>query len=331
LVSILLLSAATSKLSLLPLCAILLFLSAWPLLRSAPSAIAFQLVAATASPWIVFYLPITLWTWAQSGSPFGPVLAGVFGSSIYSLRWLEQIFRLTRELTQSAVVAVQHTVLGYSPLIWLAVIGAILCTDLSKATRLALIGLLALQCILIYTLLPYDARYLGGFHYGLLIAFASFATPAIQDRLDSSRSVTAMCAIFLLPWLGIQIYFAKQFFPVSLGLETESAFLQRYVAFYADYVKLDRLLSKDTVLLASDRLSAVYAPRAIFFDAADIPPGKQTALFAPPDKMRNVRALGGVTLGDPIYENPQAVSATFRTPGRAAVIAPLQVLKFMRD
>jgi hypothetical protein len=211
------------------------------------------------------------------------------------------------------------------------VIGAILCTDLSRATRLALIGLLALQCILIYTLLPYDARYLGGFHYGLLIAFASFATPAIQDRLDSSRSVTAMGAIFLLPWLGIQVYFAKQFFPVSLGLETESAFLQRYVAFYTDYVKLDRLLSKDTVLLASDRLSAVYAPRAIFFDAADIPPGKQMALFAPPDKMRNVRALGGVTLGDPIYENPQAVSVTFRTPGRAAVIAPLQVLKFIRD
>ena len=80
----------------------------------------------------------------------------------------------------------------------------------------------------------------------------------------------------------------KTIFPSCAGLEEKSDFYERYVAFYADYVKLARLLSKDTVLLVPGiRLSAAYAPKPIFFDAADLPPGKQTVLFAPPETIEN--------------------------------------------
>ena len=60
-------------------------------------------------------------------------------------------------------------------------IGAIAATDLSRQTRVALIGIFALQCMLIYWLLPYDVRFLGGMHYGLLVVFASFVTPEIRN------------------------------------------------------------------------------------------------------------------------------------------------------
>ena len=197
------------------------------------------------------------------------------------------------------MTVIEYIAVGYSPLVWLGVIGAIFGTDLTKATRATRL-FFVLQCTLIYWLLPYDARFLGGLHYGLLIVFAAFVTRDIQDRLASVRTVATTCALFLFPWLGIQIYYAKQFFPVSLGLE-KAAFYERDVAFYADYIKLDQLLPKDTVLFVQGfRLDAAFAPRPVFFDRADLPQGKRVVLFASPDTVRATRAdFGWVESGFP--------------------------------
>jgi hypothetical protein len=333
LLSVLLLSSAASKISLLPLCAVLLCVAAWSILRSARPPVGMQVAIALAVPWIIFYCPIVLWTWAHSGSPFGPLFAGAFASSIYPDNWARETFQATRDANQPPLMTVmQYTAVGYSPLVWLGVIGAVFGTDLTKATRAKLGCFFALQSVLIYWLLPYDARFFGGLHYGLLIAFASFATRDIQHRFASPRFVASACAMFLLPWLGIQIYYAKQFFPVSLGLE-KVAFYARYVAFYADYIKLDQLLSKDTVLLVQDfRLDAVYAPRPIFFDPADLPPGKPVVLFATPDTVRAAAAsIDYGRVGDLLYENASAIAETYRTPGKLPMMEPLQVVKFIRD
>lgn len=333
LLSVLLLSASASKISLLPLCAVVLCVAAWPILRLARPPVDWQVVVALAAPWIIFYFPIMLWTLAQSGSPFGPVLAGVFTSSIHPNNWAHEVFQSTRDASQPSLMRmIYYIAAGYSPLVWLGVIGATFGTDLTKATRAQLGCFFALQCVLIYWFLPYDARFLGGLHYGLLIAFASFVARDIQDRFASVRSVATACAMFLLPWLGIQIYYAKQFFPVALGLE-KSAFYQRYVAFYADYMKLDQLLSKDTVLLVQGfRLDAVYAPRPVFFDRADLPQGRPVVLFASPDTIRaTVGSLGGYKLSDLLYENAQAVVTTYRSPGRLPMVGPLQVVKLIRE
>src|SRR5262249_52492071 len=168
----------------------------------------------------------------------------------------------------------QYFVIDYSPLVWLGVVDAIIATDLSAHTRLALAALLGLQGALIYWLLAYDARFLGGLHYGLIIVFGALVRRDIWYCFRSPSYIVAGCVLFLIPWLGIQIYYAKQFFPVSLGL-AKRAFYQRYVAFYSDFLELDRLLSKDTVILVKDfRLGAAYAPRPVFFDTADLPPGR---------------------------------------------------------
>lgn len=333
LLSLFLLSAATSKISLLPLCGVILCVAAWPILRSAPAQLRSQVTIALAAPWIIFYCPIVLETWAQSGSPFGPVLSGAFASSIYPDNWAHETFQSTRAANRLPLMTlIQYTAIGYSPLVWLGVIGAIFGTDLTKDTRTKLGCFFALQCTLIYWLLPYEARFLGGVHYGLLIAWASFVVRDIQDRFASARFVTSASAAFLLPWLGIQIYYAKQFFPVSLGLE-KAAFYRRNVAFYADYVRLNQLLTEDTVLLVQDfRLDAVYAPRPVFFDRADLPPGKPVALFATPDTVRAVAAsFDGGRVGDLLYENAAAVAVIYRTPGKLPMTEPLQVVKFIRD
>jgi len=290
-----------------------------------------KVVIALAAPWVIFYCPIAFWTWSQSGSPFGPVLA--IASSIYPASWAQGIFQSTRDANQLALMTfTQHTAIGYSPLVWFGVIGAIFGTDLSKHIRTIFGCLFVMQCTLIYWLLPHDARFLGGLHYGLVIAFAAFVAHDIRNLLASKRTVAAACAILLIPWLGIQSYYAEQFVPVSLGQE-KTAFYERSVPFYADYVKLDQILPKDTVLLVQDfRLDAAYAPRPVFFDYADLPRGKRAVLFA---RAETVRAAGTSSSrhksGDLIYENLQAVAVTYRTPGKAPWIDALQVATLRTD
>lgn len=180
--------------------------------------------------------------------------------------------------------------------------------------------------------MPHDPRYLGGIHYGLLIVFASHASRKLQNVLASTRSAVVGCTIFLLPWLAIQSYYAKQFVPVSLGLE-KAAFFERYIALYNDFVKLDRLIPKDTVILSEDyRLSSVYVPRPIFFDPSDLPPGKRTVvlLFGHLEAQRGA-SISGLKLGEVIYSNPRAVIATYRTPGRSPITDWIQVIQLQRE
>jgi hypothetical protein len=315
--SIFLLCAATSKVTLVPLSGILLCVGVWPLLKRVSVPVRLRIALAVVIPWIVFYCPIAWWTWRHSGSPFGPILAAAFESPVYSSSWVQDTFQVEKDTGRLPLFMVRNAALGYSPLIWLGAIGAILAPDLARSRRLILGCLLTLQCILIYWFLPYDVRYLS-LHYGLFIVFASLGPQAIQERLTSARVMLVACAVLLFPWLGIQFYYAKQFFLVSTGLEKDS-FYKRYVALYSDYVELDRRLSADTVLLASTfRLSAVYSPRPIFFDPADLPPGKPIALLI-------LQGVDGHKLGEQIYENPLAVIRTYRTPGRAPLVASIKV------
>jgi hypothetical protein len=325
--SITLLSAVTSKISVLPLSFAILCFGILPLLRSSKPRACVNILGAAAIPWIVLFFPIVLWTWVQSGSPFGPVLSGVFASPIFPNNWSEDI-RSTRESSQAPLMALPSVLVGYSPLVWLGVIGAIFFSSLPNLTRTALLILLALQCSLIYWLLPYDSRFLGGLQFGLLIAFAAFVARDIQDRLFSNRYIVASSILLLLPWLAIQIYYAKQFFPISLGLE-KRAFYERYVAFYKDYIQLNQLLSNDTVILVQQDFElSVYAPRPIFLDPADLPKGKQVVLFAPPE-LDPATSLGKYTRGKLVYSDTSAVTETFRTPGREPVIGPLEVFQLI--
>ena len=82
------------------------------------------------------------------------------------------------------------------------------------------------------------------------------------------------------------------------------------------------------MLVQDFRLDSVYAPRPVYFDRADLPQGKPAVLFAPPEAIEAARIdFGNYHLGELIYENHQAVTDTYRTPGRQSAIGPLQVVR----
>jgi hypothetical protein len=321
--SMLLLATATSKISLLPLSMAILGLGVLPLLWRSNPQMCRNILSAVTIPWLIFFCPIAVWTWVQSGSPFGPVLSGFFGSPLRPNSWAEDI--LSEAYHGPLLPVIQNVFPSYSPMIWLGAIGAIFLSNLPRDVRAAL-GLFAvLQCSLIYWLLPWDPRFLGGFHLGLLIIFAAFASSHLQDRFASPGYRVVFSVLLLLPWLGVQIYYAKQFFAVSLGLE-KRAFYERYIAFFKDYLQLNELLSKDTVILMVGdlRFSAAYAPRPVFLDPADLPEGKRIVLFEVPDSDLEI-SLGHYKRGKVLYTDPKANIETYRTPAREPRIGRLEV------
>lgn len=330
-VSTFMLCAASSKVSLLPVSALVLGFAAWPIVcyRSAGR---WREVLALCAPWIIFYCPLAAWAWIESGSPFGPLLGNILGASVYSDAQLADISTSLIQGVEPPREWLLYLAVDYSPLVWVGAIGAVAGRQLAKSTRVALAGLFLLQCALIGWLMPHSGRFLGGIHYGMLIAFASFATPAVADRFSSRRAAAGACILLILPWFAIQAYYATQFFAVSLGRE-KASFYERHVAFYSDYVRLDRLLPPDAVLLTPDfPTSAVYAPRPMVFDIADIPAGKPLFLFATPETARMMNLeFEGYKSGEVIYENSAAVIESYRTPGRQPMIGVLKVVRLLKN
>jgi hypothetical protein len=147
-------------------------------------------------PWLIFYLPILIWTWIQSGSPFGPMLAGVFGSSTYSTSWMQSELKGGVEklpLTEAGWL----TLVGYSPLVWIGAAGVLFVADISRTVRVFLVLVTCLELLLLYFVLPNDVRYLGGLHFALLVVYASRAQPA-TIRLASSKSYLVLAALALI-------------------------------------------------------------------------------------------------------------------------------------
>jgi len=332
--SILALSASSTKVTLLPLACVMLFSVSWPLVRSARERQAARIVLALLAPWVVFFLPIAVWTWAKSGSPFGPMLSSVFSASIYDVDAIADTLRDTRSGDQLPVVQVAfYALINYSPLLLVGTLGALTCTDLTKITRLAAASFLAFQIALILLMLNPDIRYLGGIHFGLVIMFAAHATSQCQGIFMSKRNFGLAFVVLVLPWLGLQLFYAQQFFPAALGLVPKESFYTRYIAYYEDFQALNRILPRNAVIfwLGDSRPDAVYAPRPVYMDRGDLPKVDLVYVAAGSESIGVLEEeLPGYMRVDTVYSNSRAVTDTFRTPGKPSLVHPLWVVRMRR-
>jgi hypothetical protein len=325
-VSLLAWSAASAKVSLLPVAGAVTLLAtffAWP--TPGIGGGRFRVIAASVAPWLILGAPLVAWTYVRTGSPFGPLLAGLFGESLFRPEAFADFADSSRASNRSPLDAVLFDNLaGYSPVVWLSTIGAVISGTTPSAARRWGAALLIGQCLIIAWLLPYHARFLGGLQYGLAICFALYLPP----RLAAWRRVTTIAvAIGIVPWMLGQAVYTQQFAAMAFGLEDRSAFYRRYIAFFDDFAKLDRLLPANAVLLATDtRPPAVYAPRPMVFDLADVPPGREVYVFGTGvPKASDYPA--NYTLGPEIYANPNARQAVSRRFWTAPEIGELHVVR----
>lgn len=325
-VSLLAWSAASAKVSLLPAAGAVTLLAAFFAWR-APGSFGerVRVIVASVAPWLILGAPLIAWTYVRTGSPFGPLLAGLFGESLFRPGAFADFADSARASNRSPLGAVLFDNLAaYSPLVWLGAIGAVISGTTPTAVRRWGAALLIGQCLIIAWLLPYHARFLGGLQYGLAICFALY----LPARLMSWNRATAFAvAIGVAPWLLGQAVYTQQFAAMAFGLEDRSAFYRRYIAFFDDFAKLDRLLPANAVLLATDtRPPAVYAPRPMVFDLADVPAGREVYLFsAGVPKASDYPA--NYASGPEIYANPNARQSVSRRFWSAPEIGELHVVR----
>ncbi len=316
-VSLLAFSAASAKVSLLPVSGVVALLAIFFAGRG------IRVLVATAAPWLVLGAPLMVWTYLHTGSPFGPLLAGWFGESIFRPEVFADFAEAARIANRSPPGAVLFDNLaGYSPLVWIGAIGALISSTTPVAVRRWGAALLIGQCLIVAWLLPYHARFLGGLQYGLAICFALYLPPVFASW---KRVTIVAVAVGVFPWMVGQAAYTQQFAAMAFGLEDRSAFARRYVAFFDDFVALDRLLPANAVLLATDsRPPAVYAPRPMVFDLADIPPGREVYVFSV--GLPNASDYpASYRLGPDIYANPAARQTVFRRPWAAPEKGDLHV------
>lgn len=328
-VSLLAWGAGSAKVSLLPVAGAVTLLAvffAWRLPRKGQARLG--IAAAAAAPWLILGTPLMIWTYVHTGSPFGPLLAGLFGQSLFRPEVFADFAEAAREANRSPLGAVLFDNLaGYSPLVWLGAVGALISNATPLAVRRWGTALLLGQCLVVAWLLPYHARFLGGLPYGLAICFAlHLPAPIVSWRWATVVAVT----IGIAPWMLGQAFYAQQFAAMAFGLEDRNAFYRRYVAFFDDFQRLDRLLPANAVLLVPDgRMPAVYAPRPVVFDLADVPPGREAYVFSVGLPSASDYPAP-YALGPEIYSNPAARQAVFRRAWAAPESGDLHVMRLIQ-
>ncbi len=328
-VSLLAWGAASAKVSLLPVSGAVALLAIFFACRASAAVDSrLRIVAAAIAPWLLLGGPLMVWAFLRTGSPFGPLLAGLFGESLFRPEVFADFAESARAANRSPLGTVLFDNLaGYAPLVWVGAFAVLISSTTPMAVRRWGAALLLGQCLIIAWLLPYHVRFLGGLQYGLAICFALYLPPQLVSR---KWVTTIAVAIGILPWMVGQAVYTAQFAAMGFGFEERSAFARRYVAFFDDFAKLDRLLPADAVLLATDsRPPAVYAPRPMVFDLADVPPGREVYVFSLglPDASDYPAPY---TLGPEVYANPTARQSVFRRFWATPETAELRVFRLAR-
>ncbi len=330
-ISLLALSAASTKITLLPLAAMVYGYSQFRLITLANSKQERNRVLLSGlAPWMVFYLPILLWTWNASGSPFGPVLAGQFGESVYHLTEIRETLAESQIINRlSFYSGVVNSAFSYSLLLVAVTLGffTIRRFRFSMPTLLFLV-----QVGLIAFVVPYDLRFLGGVHYGLAILFGMYLATRRRHLLETGKGWAILIALSLLPWLAVQAAYTSPFASFLVGKTAKEGFYERYVAFYQDHIQLDRLLPREaTLLVRGVRLNSIYAARPVVFSTLDAEGRAPLFWFHVEGKEDSeLEAPTGYVLGEQIYNNPRAVTETPRSPGQTVRQGHLRVFRLDR-
>ena len=300
-----------------------------------PLALAIVLISATRLGWksivwmaaapAVFMLPLMIWTAVHSGSPFGPLFEGITGPSPYfpneARAFVEEYVAGPRGPIPEKI---RNEAVNFSPILWLSIAAFFLMRRYIAVKPGVGFALLILQIVVILGWNTYDARYLGGVHYALMILFAMFLS---RERRGPILNQRWLAPVLIVPWMILQAVYAAQFVRCIAHLQTKEEFLGQHVPLFDDFRALDRLLPKDSVLLSIPYgLASIYAPRPLYYHVLDVPPGKAVFLVSY-DPEGVIDLHGRFTAGEQVYENRAAVIATFRVPGRQPQLADLHVTR----
>ena len=311
--SILILGIASSKASLIPLAIMLLLVLLFKVFKERKKLLSrIKIISLLISPWVIIYFPIIIWTFINSGSPFGPLFLDFFsGGTIIFDPLVESLNRKIGSRPHFKEITF-ITLISWSPLLWIS-LGSILFVDkLSLKDRVLFVSFFIFQLIVIVFSLPYLARHFGGLQYVFIIIIAIFYSP-LKIFKNNLKIIIIMVSL-TLPWLTVQAYYAKPFIEMSLGIYPKNIFFSKYIPFYKDYKQLDKILPFNAnILVVGSRVNSFYSPRPMFMSINDLNTINYPSYLFVVGQNIDVSSLD-LNIGNVVYKNTRAIQFTFRTP-----------------
>lgn len=331
-VSILSIAVIGSKLSYIPIVGLLLLIYSYYTVKLNSFRSLLSFLKTFSIVFIIFYFPLMVFSFLESGSPFGAAFAGVFGESVYNIEEVSKSLsgfsdRLPYFNLLSFYNFFKMFVLDFTPLITIALIFMIF---YPKKKFLAISTVMICQLIVIYLKLPHDIRFFGGLLY--FVAFVFWADMYKKDFFQRySKIFYRVFYLIIAGYLSLALFYGLRFFPISLGLEGKESFFSKNIAMYEDYLVLDELLPNDSVILTcGGRLNGAYMPRDVIYDIDDFWwDDKELFLLSIVDIGKC--EIGEYSLGKNVYKNDNAKITIYRTPFKEPDTGTLSVHKLKKE
>ena len=319
---LLFLATISSKVSMLPISFLMIFLFIKVVCDYWSSKVLLRAFSYFITPLLIFYLPLLIYTWIESGSPFGAFLNSTFTGQepIYD-PYLE--FRDGKMGYRGNFKEISFFLLTkWSPLIWISWIFLPL-KRINLRSKLIISSIFMIQFFVIWALLPNRPRHFGGLQYVALVMIFIEIIPIIYSKFRNF-----LISLFLLssiPWIFLDIYYALPL--VSKAITRPEKFKNDYIPFFSDFKKIDQLIEKNAQLFViGTRLNNFHAPRKVFLNKIDVKERNlPTYLFLVGEK--NLNSLKDFNLENKIYENIYAKKFCYRTPGKKCDTDKLSVYK----
>lgn len=324
LVAVLSIAVVGSKLSYLPL---IFFIVLYFICKEKLLTLNFKLSNSLflLSPFLIIYLPILVYTYIQSGSPFGPVLAGVIDTSPYNMDEIElAINRYSVKLPYLNIPISEFLRIMIFDYSLIVIISLTLFLLKFRKKYFVLWLLVLLQIGVIYFKLVHDIRFMGSILYFITMIVA--LDLYYEDKFNAySKSLYKIAYILAIGYIGILLLYSVRFLPISLGLETKEHFFKNNVPLYEDYKKIDTLLPEDSIILApytEGSLNGSYMPRQTIYTISDFwwKDGRSLYLFTSSD-FKNGEYYEDFIIKNKIYENNHAIVTVFRTPFKSPKVS----------
>ena len=269
-------------------------------------------------PFIVFYMPIVIYTWIKSGSPFGPLLSslfeykGDFDPLISSTRGDIGYRGNLKEI-------IFFCITKWSPLVWLAWIFFIN-KKIKNSTKVIFFTFLIIQSLMIWLILPDSPRHYAGFQYVGLLIICIELVPVFFKNYKKLCLTTFL--IFSFPWVILDIYYSYPL--ITKAFFRPEIFKEHYVPFYKDFVLLNNLLEKNAeILVYGTRINTFHSPRKILFSVNEIKNNENPKyLFLVGSGEEKLLKLSQL-----VYKNNEATQFCFRTPDKKCIREQLRVYK----
>ncbi len=320
---------AGSKISLLPFALLIGLYTLYEVWKINSAII--KNIALILFPIVIFYIPIIVWTYLQTHSPFGLILSQYFDSKIIDTHLLASTLKHETVINPTFSVHGREALL-YFPIILLLSPLLFAISKYPFSVKIKVFTIFGIFLIILYAFhLLYNPRFWGNLPVSLLILGVLLA-PTIKwpTIVRPKLLIGALAIIAILPYVAVSYYYLYHLLPFPYNEATRTTYYQRFIPLYEDYQALNKLLPADACLFTQNRLNLVHSPRRIFRDSLDI--CNCPSLYAIQCDTLLLPAIintrdSKYQVGPLVYQNKHAAITIYRTPNKKQKKGVLSVYK----